>query len=59
MLPLITKLNIGYLICQCEDTDRAYAVVRTGLLATHAVRTGDLVPAGTMLVTPGLDLVCY
>jgi len=56
MLPLIIKIKYIY---QCEDTDHVYAVVRTGLWATHVVRTGDLVPAGTMLVTPGLDLVCY
>jgi len=41
-------------IYQCEDTDHVYAVVRTGACATHMVRTGDLVPAGTMLVNPGL-----
>ena len=57
MLSLITvKIKDIY---QCEDTDRVYASVRTGPWATHEVRTGDLVPAGTMLVTPGLDLVCY
>jgi len=27
--------------------------------ATHMVHTDDLVPAGTMLVTPGLGLVRY
>jgi len=56
MLSLIIKIKDIY---QCEDTDRVYAIVRTGPWATHVVRTGDLVPAGTMLVTPGLDLVCY
>ena len=56
MLSLIIKIKYIY---QCEDTDRVYAVVRKGLWATHVVRTSDLVPAGTMLVTPGLDLVCY
>jgi len=39
-------------IYQCENTDRVYAIDRTGLWATHMVRTGDLVPASTMLVTP-------
>jgi len=34
-------------------------MVRTDPCATHVVRTGDLVAAGTMLMTPGLDLVCY
>jgi len=56
MLPLIIKIKHIY---QCEDADRVYAVFRTSLWATHVVRTGDLVPTGTMLVTPGLDLVCY
>jgi len=56
MLPLMIKIKYIY---QCADTDRVYAVVRTVLYATHVVRTGDLVPRGTMLVTPGLDLVCY
>jgi len=39
---------------QCEDTDRVYAIVRTRPRATHVVRVGDLAPAGTMLVAPGL-----
>jgi len=30
------------------------AIVRTGPGAIHVVRPGDLGPAGTMLVTPGL-----
>jgi len=51
MLSLIKKGDIH----QCEDTDHVYAVVRKRPRATHMVRTGDLVPAGTMLVTPGLD----
>jgi len=38
-------------IHQCEDTD---AIVRTGPRATYVVRAGDLVPEGTMLMTPGL-----
>ena len=41
-------------IHQCEDIDHVYAIVRTGPRATHVVRVGDLVPAGTMLVTHGL-----
>jgi len=56
MLSLIIQIKNIY---QCEGTDRVYAIVRTGPWATHLVRTGDLVPVGTMLVTPGLDLVCY
>jgi len=56
MLSLIIKIKYIY---QCEDTDRVCAVVSTGPWAAHVVRTGDLVPADTMLVTPGLDLVCY
>jgi len=50
VLSLIIKIKDIY---QCEDTDHVYAVVRTGLWATHMVRTADLVPARTMLVTPG------
>jgi len=38
-------------IHKCEDTDHVYAFVKTGPRATHLVRTGDLVPTGTMLVT--------
>lgn len=30
------------------------AIFRPGLRATHVVPGGDLVPAGTVLVTPGL-----
>jgi len=56
MLSLIIKIKDIY---QCEDTDHVYAVVRTGPWATHMVHTGDLVPAGTMLVTLGLALVHY
>jgi len=52
MLSLIIKTKD---IRQCEDTDHVHAVVRTGPWATHMVRTGDLVPAGTMLVTPGVE----
>jgi len=54
MLSLIIKFKDIY---QCEDTDHVYAVVRTGPWATYMVRTDDLVPAGTMLVTPRLGLV--
>jgi len=46
-------------IYQCEDTGHVYAIVRTGLGVTHVVHRGDLMPESTMLVTPGLDLVCY
>jgi len=56
MLSLLIKIKDTY---QCEDTDRVYASMRTGPWATHVVRTVDLMPAVTMLVTPGLDLVCY
>ena len=53
MLSLLIKIKDIY---QREDTDHVYAIVKTGPLATHVVRAGDLVPAGTMLVTPGCDL---
>jgi len=35
MLPLIIKIKYIY---QCEDTDRVYAVVKTGLWATWCPR---------------------
>jgi len=41
-------------IHQCEDTDHVYAIVRTSPRATQVIHVDDLVPAGTMLVTPGL-----
>jgi len=41
-------------IHQCEDTDRVYVIFRTSPWATHMVCAGDLVPAGTTLVTPEL-----
>jgi len=46
-------------IYQCEDIDQVYAIIRTGPWATHVVCMGDLVPTGTMLVNPGVDVVCY
>jgi len=36
---------------QYKETGHVYAIVRTSPRATHVVRTGDLVPASTMLVT--------
>jgi len=42
-------------IHQCEDPDHVYVIVRTDPRTTHLVRSGDLVPAGTMLVTPVLE----
>ena len=44
-------------IHQCQDTKHVYAIVRTSPRATHVVRAGDLVPAGTMMVTLALDSV--
>jgi len=44
-------------IPQCEETDRVYVIFRTSPRATEMGCAGDLVPAGTMLVTPGI--VCY
>ena len=49
---LVKKIN-GILLC--EDIDHANAIFRTGSRTTHVVRAGDLVPTGTMLVTPGLQ----
>jgi len=39
----------------CQDIEHVYAIVRTGSRATRVGRAGDLVPAGAMLVTPGLE----
>jgi len=39
----------------CQDIEHVYAIVRTGPRATHVLRAGDLVPAGTMLVMPDID----
>jgi len=41
-------------IRKCEDIDHANVIFRTGPRATYMVLAGDLVPAGTALVTPGL-----
>ena len=49
---LCHHLNKIKYIHQSGDTDHVYAIVRTGPRATNVVRAGDLVPAGTMLVTP-------
>jgi len=38
---------------KCEDIDHANVIFRTGPRATYMVLAGDLVPAGTTLVTPG------
>jgi len=54
MLSLILKIRDIY---QCEDSNNAYAVVRTSLWVTHMVHTSNMVPSGTMLVSPGL--ICY
>jgi len=40
---------------QCEDTDHVYVIFRRNPRATKIGRAGDLVPAGTTLVTPGLS----
>jgi len=52
MLSLIKIKDIH----QCEDTAHVYAIVRTGPRATHIVRAGDLVSAGTMLVTSDIGV---
>ena len=43
-------LKVGNRYCQYS-----IFIFRTGLRATHVVLGGYLVPAGTVLVTPGLD----
>jgi len=50
---MLSLIQIKY-IHQCQNTDHVYAIVRTSLQVTHMVRAGDLVPAGTVLVTPAL-----
>ena len=45
-------------IRHCKETDHVYAVVcQNRPRATHMAHTGDLVPAGTILVAHGLGLV--
>jgi len=39
-------------IHQPEDTDHVYVIFRTSPRATHMFHAGNLVPAGTTLVTP-------
>jgi len=51
-LPSIILLLI---FVNCEDIDHANFIFRIGPRATHVVREGDLVPAGTTLGTPAVD----
>jgi len=54
---MLSLIKIKYNIHQCEDTDRVYAIVRTSLWpATHVVLAGDLLPSGTMSVTPAVHV---
>ena len=46
MLLLIDDIHL------CEDIAYVTGIFRIGPRATHVVLVGDLVPAGTMLVTP-------
>ena len=39
----------------CEDIDHANVIFKTVPRATYVVLAGDLVPAGTTLVTPWLE----
>ena len=41
---------------QCEDIYHADFIFRTGPRATYLFLAGDLVPAGTTLVTPALHI---
>jgi len=50
---IIKKLKI-FISVKSEDPGHISAIVRTGPRSIHVVRAGDLVPAGTMLVTPVL-----
>jgi len=42
-------------IYPCQDIEHVYAIVRESPGATRVVRAGDLVPAGTMLVSPAVE----
>ena len=52
-------INANSIINQCENTDHVHAIIRTSPRATHMVRAGDLVPAGTVLVTAAVDTLQY
>ena len=52
-LPIILVLIY---VNQSEDIDHANVIFRTGPRVTYVVLAGDLVPAGTMLVTPALSI---
>jgi len=44
---IITDVNL------CDGTHHLNAIFKTGPRATNVVLAGDLVPAGTVSVTPG------
>jgi len=48
-LPLINDVNL------CDDTHHLNGIFKTGRRTTNVALAGDLVPAGTMLVTPALE----
>lgn len=59
----ITLVNLSSTLCYheindihlCEDPGRVNAIFRKGPRTTHGVRAGNMVPMGTMLVTPVSD----
>jgi len=53
-LPLIMLLLTIKNIHLCEDSDHVNAMFSTDTQLTHMVFTVDLVPVGTIFVTPGL-----
>jgi len=55
MLSLILIIKDNH----CKESDDVYGIVITSHGQHTMVRTGDLVPTGTMLVTPGLGSVRY
>ena len=43
----------------CDDTHHLNAILKTGPRVTNVVLGGDLVPAGTVLMTPGLHTAAH
>jgi len=53
-----TQFTLHYFIIG-EDIDHADVIFRTGPRATYMVLAGDLVPAGTTLVTPAVKFLVW
>lgn len=48
----LNKVGVNYIL---DATQQIVLFFRTGLVPTHQVFGGDLVPAGSVLVTPGQE----